>query len=89
VKALAFHFGLSDILEKVEKRGRWTVAELEKAVSRISEKLGKWFRSSWDAANYLHVCGFHEAKLDAESVKERVSDAEKMVSEAEKVVHGK
>jgi hypothetical protein len=40
VKALATRFGLGDILKRVEGRGRWTVTELEKAVSRISEKLG-------------------------------------------------
>ena len=37
-KALALHFSLSDILEKVEERGRWTVTELDKAASRVSEK---------------------------------------------------
>ena len=39
---------------------------------RISDKLGKWFKDSWDAANYLYVWGFHEAKLDAESVRKRL-----------------
>jgi hypothetical protein len=55
----------------------------------ISEKLGKWFRSSWDTAWALHVWGFHEAKLDSESVRDRLPDIEKMVMEAQKVVKRK
>lgn len=40
VKALAIRFGLGEVLKRVSERGRWTVTELEKAVSRISESLG-------------------------------------------------
>jgi len=32
VKALAMHFNLEDILRSVKKRGKWAVADLEKAV---------------------------------------------------------
>jgi hypothetical protein len=35
---------LDTVLNKVNERGRWTVAELEKAVEAISERLGEWFR---------------------------------------------
>jgi len=86
VKALALHFGLSDVLEKVERRGRWTVAELEKAASKISGRLGEWFSAAWDRANYLRVWGFHEARLDADSVKERAPDIERMVLEARRIL---
>ncbi|MDT7886130.1 MAG: PaREP1 family protein [Thermoproteota archaeon] len=89
VKALTIYFNLSDIIEKVDERKRWTVAELDKASRMISEKLGKWFRNSWDAAWALHVWGFHEAKLDSESVRDRLQDIEKMVMEAQKVVKKK
>ena len=89
VKALALHFGLSDILGKVEKRGRWTVTELEDAVEAIAEKVGDWFRSSWDTAWVLHVWGFHEAKLDAKAVKLRAPSVEKMVEEAERLLKGR
>ncbi|MCR6693081.1 MAG: PaREP1 family protein [archaeon YNP-LCB-003-016] len=85
VKALTVHFNLNDILEAVEKRGRWTATELDKAVRMISQKLGRWFVSSWDAAWTLHVWGFHEAKLDSESIKERVTEIEKMITEARKI----
>jgi len=55
VKALAIRLNLSEVLRRVEERGRWTVADLEKAVLRSSERLGGWVRQSWDAAWVLHV----------------------------------
>ncbi len=82
VKAFAKHFKLEDILGKVGERGRWTVTDLEKAVLRISERVGEWFRRVWDEANYLHVWGFHEAKLDSEDVKARARDVEEAVAKA-------
>jgi hypothetical protein len=88
VKLLAVRFSMEDILKVVGERGRWTVTELEKAVSRISKKLGSWFSVAWDRANYLHVWGFHEAKLDSDAVKERMLDIEKMVSETKKTIYG-
>jgi hypothetical protein len=86
VKALTIHLGLKSILESVEKRGRWTVTELEKAVIKISEKLGRWFISAWDSAWALHVWGFHEAKFDDEDVRERLPDVEKIVLEAQSLI---
>ncbi|AFA38555.1 Archaeal PaREP1/PaREP8 family [Pyrobaculum oguniense TE7] len=81
VKALAIRLGLAEVLERVDKRGRWTVTDLEKAVAAISRQLGDWFMEAWNSANYLHVWGFHEAKLDAEAVKARMPYIEKMVKE--------
>jgi hypothetical protein len=86
VKALTIHLDLKGILESVEKRGRWTVTELEKAVIKISEKLGRWFISAWDSAWALHVWGFHEAKFDDEDVRERLPDVEKIVTEAQNFI---
>jgi hypothetical protein len=84
VKALTAYFNLSNILSSVEKRGRWTVTELEKAVETISEKLGAWFRGSWDTAWTLHVWGFHEAKFDSKAVEIRLPDIERIVIETQK-----
>ncbi|MCG2891930.1 MAG: PaREP1 family protein [Vulcanisaeta sp.] len=86
VKALAMHYGFDDILNRVNERGRWTVTELEKAVLRISKYLGDWFSTAWDRANYLHVWGFHEAKLDSEDVRARLPDIERMVREAQRLI---
>lgn len=81
VKAMAARLGLGEVLERVEKRGRWAVTDLEKAVAATSRQLGDWFREAWDSANYLHVWGLHEAELDAEAVKARLPYIEKMVKE--------
>jgi len=89
VKALAAYFDLKDVLEDVERSGRWSVGMLGKAVLRISEKVGEWFRSPWDAAWVLHVWGFHEAKFDPEDVRTRLPDIERMVSEAQRIVEKK
>jgi len=86
VKAFTVHFNLTDIIRRVDERGRWTATELEKAVLRISGKLGEWFFDSWDKAWALHVWGFHEAKFDTEDVKRRLPAIEKMVLEAQKII---
>jgi hypothetical protein len=88
VKALTVHFNLSDIIKRVDERGRWTATELEKAVLRISEKLGEWFFDSWDKAWALHVWGFHEAKFDSEDVRRRLPAIERIVLEAQKIICG-
>ena len=49
VRALA-NYNLDDVLGRVAKRGRWTATELSKATLRISDKLGEWFRHSWNSA---------------------------------------
>jgi hypothetical protein len=86
VKALAIHYNLSDILEVVEKRGRWTVTELDKVVRRLYKVVGKWLKDSWESANYLHIWGFHEAKLGQEAVKSDLPDIERMVIEIKKII---
>ena len=78
VKAAAVLLGLSDVLERVESRGRWTVTELERVVRALDKRV-PGARAWWDAAWVLHVWGFHEAKLDIESVKARVSDVKRLL----------
>jgi len=55
VKALAHHFALDDVLKRVGERDRWTVIELERVVLRISDKLGEWFRHSWNSVK-AYLC---------------------------------
>jgi len=71
VKAVAKLLDLKDVVDRVKARGRWTVTDLERVVRRASEVIGEELGIAWDAANYLHVWGFHEAKLSPESVKAR------------------
>jgi len=86
VKALAIHYNLGDILRNVEERGRWTVTDLEKAVKEISKRVDKPFISLWDHAWVLHMWGFHEAKLDSESVKMRIKYVESMLEKTRKIL---
>lgn len=71
IKTLAEHFKLEEVKE-AEEKGRWTVTLLEKSVGKLADKLGMDVELGWDAANYLHIWGFHETKLDAEDVKRRL-----------------
>ena len=86
VKALAHYLALDDVLKRVSERGRWTVTEFERAVLRISDKLGGWFRHSWNSAWVLRVWGFHEVKLDPDYVRRQAPDVERMVLEAREAV---
>ena len=86
VKALAIHYNLEYILGNVEKRGRWTVTDLEKVVEEISRRVDELFVSLWDHAWVLHVWGFHEAKLDSESVKMRIKYIESMLEKTRKIL---
>ena len=80
VKALAERLNLEEAGEK----GRWTVTLLEKAVGKLADKLGMDVSFGWDAASYLHVWGFHEAKLDTEDVRRRMPTIKRLTELAEK-----
>jgi hypothetical protein len=80
------HLNISEVLNTVDNRDRWTVTELEKAVRVIARKIGNWFVDAWDTANYLHVWEFHEAKLEPNDIGIRLPHIERMVSEAQRLV---
>lgn len=86
VKALAEHLKLEEVLARVGERGRWTVADLDKAARAVAERLGGWVLDAWDHAWTLHVWGFHEAKLDTDAVKARIPYIEKLVRETTKTI---
>jgi len=85
VKALTEFFNLEEA-KVAEERGRWTVTLLEKAVEELTRRLGGTVLDGWDRANYLHVWGFHEGKLDVEAVKMRMPTVEKLVETAKKTL---
>ena len=81
IKAIAEYFNLPEH-QQVKRKERWTVALLDSAVRRLSEKfpeLPHWWQGAW----YLHVEGFHEARLGIEAVEFRTQDVEKLVGLAE------
>ena len=69
-----------DLCEEAERRARWTITLLFKAVERIAESLGRGIRHRGDAAWFLHVEVFHEARRDIESVTKRMEDVEEFVN---------
>jgi hypothetical protein len=78
IKLLSERFNLPEAKE-AEEKGRWTVTLLERAVRKFSNKISIDVQIGWDAANYLHVFGFHEAKLEAENVKARIPLLKRLV----------
>jgi hypothetical protein len=78
VKVLAGKFELPEYEDAV-RIGRWTTPLLFHAVERMVERLGREIRHYWDSAWTLHVEGFHEARLDVESVAERVEDMRELL----------
>jgi len=79
VKALAYNLGLTEVLGRVKERGRWTVTDLEVVAREAARRIDEEIYIGWDRANYLHVWGFHEGKLDKEAVKERLPYIERMI----------
>ena len=79
IKALAEHFGLPEFKE-AEAKGRWTTTLLDRAVNRLCVLLKEpQILGWWDTAWYLHVEGFHEARLDVDRVKMRLPYVERML----------
>ncbi len=85
VKAMALALGLSEAHE-ARRRGRWTLGLLDDAVRRLAERLGRRVRDEWDHARFLHVEGFHEARLTVEQVKARAHYVREMVEAAKTLV---
>jgi hypothetical protein len=86
VKAIATALNLDEARKALEK-GRWILSLLDDAIYAISEKLGvKELMDWWDAAWFLHVEGFHEARLRSIDVAKRLGHVEALVSLAKMVV---
>jgi len=85
VKLLAKHLRLSEVKVAEEKR-RWIVTLLERVVEGLTKKLGADVRVEWDAANYLYVWGFHEAKIEVEGVKVKRPIIEKLAKLTEEAL---
>lgn len=86
VKALATALNLPEAKKAVESGSRWSKL-LERAAQSIAKALKvKELVLWWDTAFKLYVDGFHKAKLDSDSVRERYEYIEAMVNIAKKVM---
>jgi len=85
IKALAEKFNLEEY-QKTLREGRWYTYLLVSASSKLSQKLGDWVLSGWDAGYSLHVWGFHEAKLTVSDIIPRVEKVRKLLEESEKIL---
>ena len=79
IKALAIAEKLSEANE-ARKRGGWTLALLDTAARKLGEKVSGRIYDDWDHAYFLHVEGFHEARLKSEQVKARLRCVRELVN---------
>lgn len=86
VKALAVALDLEQA-RIAAKEGGWWTRLLNRAAEAVAEKLGlEELALWWKAAYYLHVEGFHEARLSTEDVKRNYRYVEALVTTAEKIL---
>ncbi|ACP37721.1 PaREP1 family protein [Saccharolobus islandicus] len=85
VKALSEKFNLPEYQQAV-KEGRWYTYTLGKASNTLSNKLGNWVLDGWSSAYFLHVWGFHEAKLSINDITSYLKRVKEMLEEAKKVL---
>ena len=80
VKVLAEKYSIEEYCKALES-SRWRVGLLDKAVVTLSRTLNEpRIMDAWDSAYYLHVQGFHEAKLNIEAVEVRLPKVEWLIS---------
>jgi len=87
VKAMAAALSLEEHREAREK-GRWTLKLLDSAARRLAKEINSEILHAWDHAYFLHVEGFHEARLSLDQVEARAKYVEELLRIAKEVVHG-
>ncbi|MGC9136423.1 PaREP1 family protein [Caldivirga sp.] len=86
IKAIAVSLNL-DEAKNAEIQGRWTTVLLFDAVDSISMKLNlKEVRLWWGRAWFLHVEGFHEARLKPRHIKEDVEYVKRIINLAKDII---
>jgi hypothetical protein len=88
VRALSEKFNLPEY-QRAVKEGRWYNYMLSKASSTLSTKLGNWVLDRWSIAYFLHVWGFHEAKLTTSDITSYLNRVKEMLEEAKRVLNEK
>ncbi|MBB5254957.1 PaREP1 family protein [Sulfurisphaera ohwakuensis] len=85
VKALAEKLKTPEY-QQAMKEGRWYTYTLGKTVNNLAKKVGEWILDGWNSAYFLHIWGFHEAKLSIDDITSYVSKVIKMYEEARKII---
>ena len=80
--------GLEEARE-AKRKGRWTLKLLDSAARKLAERVGRDVLHGWDSAYYLHVEGFHEARLGLEAVRARVGLVERLLAIAKALGEGR
>jgi len=89
IKVLAERHVISEYHEAPEYN-RWRLGLLDKAAVTLSKILNEpRIIDVWDSAYYLHVQGFHEARLGIEEVEARLSKIKWLVNYVEEKVKEK
>ena len=83
VKLLAKVRSISEY-EEACRRGRWTATLLFNAVERLSKEVDPKVRDWWTHAWFLHVEGFHEARLTTELINARLPHIKKLIELTER-----
>ena len=83
IKAMAEALGLEEA-EEARRRGRWTLSLLDSAAERLGERV----YDDWSHAYFLHVEGFHEARLGLDRVKARAGRVRELLEAARKALAG-
>jgi len=87
IKALAEAMRLEEAV-KAREHGRWTLKLLDSAARKLAERVNERVYDDWDHAYFLHVEGFHEARLGRDQVEARAKYVEELLRIAKEVVHG-
>lgn len=87
VKAMAEALRLEEA-EEAWRRGRWTLSILDSAARKLADRVSGRVYDDWDHAYFLHVEGFHEARLDRGQVEARLRYVAELVEIARKVLAG-
>lgn len=85
IKAMATALGLEEA-KRASEIGRWTAQLLFDAVDNVADRLGRReVRLWWGWAWFLHVEGFHEARLRPDQVRRDLPDVEALVNLARSI----
>ena len=88
IKAMAEALNLEEVA-KAREGGRWTLKLLDVAAKELSRRVSERIYDDWDHAYFLHVEGFHEARLSKEQVEARVKYVKELLQITRKTIQGR